>query len=110
MNTKQIQFNRHKVAALLLAGLILAAGLAWTGAVEPAKRMQAGLYFPPSDYTGPSASGDYPTVVKGSKVGGSTEGVSLLDGESEVLPWSQLRFVKGRKPGASGGAGTTASQ
>jgi hypothetical protein len=31
MNTKQIQFNRQKVAALLLAGSILAAiaGLAW---------------------------------------------------------------------------------
>ncbi|GIK40880.1 MAG: hypothetical protein BroJett011_47130 [Chloroflexota bacterium] len=111
MKTQQIQFNYQRMTALLFAGLILAAGLAWTGAdastsiFQPDKTAQAGLYFPHSNYIGPSADVDCPIIVKGSKPGSTTDGVSFKGCESELLPWSQLRSIKGSKKGASGAAG-----
>ena len=91
MNTKQMQFNRHKVAALLLAGVILAAGLAWTGAdVQPT---QAGQPW------------SQPEFIAGSKIGAGTEGVSFQGGESGLSSESQLRFIAGRKPGVGAGFG-----
>jgi hypothetical protein len=101
MNTQQIQFNRQKVAALLLARSILAAtaGLAWAGAdasgstVQPAQVVQDCAYSPQPGHTGPSAA----EVV--------CPGADFSGGDSELLPWSQLRFITGRKPGASSGTG-----
>ena len=99
MNTKQIQFNRQWVAALLFAGLILAlaAGLAWTGAdgsgstLQPAHMVEGCAYSPQPGHAGPSAA----DVV--------CPGADFRGGESGLLPWSQLRSVKGRKPGVISG-------
>lgn len=89
MKPPYMQFNRQKVATLLLAGLILAAGLTWVRvAAQPIPVEQPWAYL---------------RVVKGSKLGVSTEGVSFRGCESELLPWSQLKAVKGGKGGISGG-------
>ena len=99
MNTKQIQFNRQLVAALLLAGLILAlaAGLAWAGAeassstAQPAQMAQDCPYSPQPGQTGPSAADvDCP-------------GADFSGHESELLPWSQFRSIKGAKKGIAPG-------
>ncbi|MFN8454175.1 MAG: hypothetical protein U0401_05785 [Anaerolineae bacterium] len=92
MKTPYMQFNRQKVAALLLAGLILAAGLTWVRvAAQPTPTVgQPWAYL---------------NVVKGSKLGGSTEGVSARGSAGELRPWTQFRFITGSKPGTSSGSG-----
>jgi hypothetical protein len=97
MNTQQIQFNRPWVAALLLAGLILAlaAGLAWVGAdargstFQPAKMGQECAYSPQPGQTGLSAEVDCP-------------GADLGKDEDGLRPWSPLKSVKGGRGGISG--------
>jgi hypothetical protein len=99
MNTQQIQFNRQSVAALLLAGLILAlaAGLAWAGAeasgsaTPPAQMAQGCPYSPQPGQTEPSAA----SVV--------CPRADFSGDESELLPWSQFRSIKGAKKGIAPG-------
>jgi hypothetical protein len=101
MKTQQIQFNRQKVAAFLLAGLILAlaAGLAWAGAdasgstVQPAKMVQCEAYSPQSGHPGPSAAEvDCP-------------GTDFSGGDSGLPSEFHRRAVKGSKPSANPGQG-----
>lgn len=87
-----MQFNPQKVAALLLAGSVLAAALAWTEAEAQ-----------PTSMVGQPWA--YLTVVKGSKLGSGTEGVSARGSAGELRPWAQFRFIKGSKIGVSGAAG-----
>lgn len=95
MNTKQLQFNRQKVAALLLAGSILAAGLAWTGAEANGSTLQP---------TNAGQPWSQLRAVDGSKLGSGTDGVSLKGGESGLSSESQHRFITGRKPGIGMGS------
>jgi hypothetical protein len=101
MNTQYIQFNRQWVAALLLAGLILAlaAGLALAGAnasgatVQPAQMTQDCAYSPQSDQTEPSAAEvDCP-------------GTDFSGGDSGLPSEFHRRAVKGSKPSANPGQG-----
>lgn len=96
MNTQQMQFNRQKVAALVLAGSILAAtaGLAWVGAdaggstVQPAPVAQDCAYSLQPDQTGPSAA----------EV--DCAGADFSEDEGGLSPESQRNSVKG---GLTGG-------
>lgn len=98
MNTQQIQFNRRWVAALLLAGLILAlaTGLDWTGAdasnstVQPAQMAQDCADSPQPGQTGPSAE-----VV--------CAGADFSERENGLPSWSHLKSIKGGKGGITGG-------
>lgn len=79
MNTKQIQFNRQKVAALLLAGVVLAAtvvGLTWT---DVSANRQANW-------------------------GGGSEKAGFVEYENGLPSWSQHGFIAGRKPGVGIGS------
>lgn len=69
MNTQQLQFNRRKVAVLLLAGSILAASLAWTEVSLSQTNRETG-----SDKTG------------------------AVGYDSGLSPQFHLRYVKGGKP------------
>jgi hypothetical protein len=73
MNTKQNQYNRQKVTALLLAGSILAATAGLT---------YANLSFGPAERAAGPEKADSAHYARG------------------ALPWSHLRSVKG---GARGG-------
>lgn len=95
MKTQHMHFNRQKVASLLLAGLVLAAALAWSGA-EAQLIPTVGQPW------------TYLKVVKSSKPGGTTDGVSARGSAGELRPWAQFRFITGSKPGVSGGSGATA--
>ena len=98
MNIQQIQITRQKVAALLVAGSILAAsaGLAWAGINVGSSTTQSGplvqdcAYLPHPGQGGPSVG-----QVDCSEA-------DFLESESRLLPWSQRRSVKGRAAGASG--------
>jgi hypothetical protein len=129
MKIKQISFNHQQMVALLLAGLILAAGLAWVGTDASsstfplAKIGQTGAHSLQTIDTGPSTAGvdcseaDFMgresglalwsqlRSVKGSKLGSGTDGASLKGCESGLAPWSQLRSTKGSKPGVGVGSG-----
>lgn len=97
MNTKQLQFNRQKVAALLLAVSILAAGLAWTGAEASGSTLQA---------TNAGQPWSQLKAVDRSKLGSGTDGVSFRGGESGLSSESQYRLIAGRKPGVGAGSGS----
>lgn len=131
MKIKQVQFNQRQIAALLIAGLILAlaTGLAWigtdaNGSTFPLAQMgQAGAHSLQTIDTEPSAAGvdcseaDFVgreselaswsqlRSTKGSKLGSGTDGASLKGCESGLAPWSQPRSIKGSKPGVGVGSG-----
>jgi hypothetical protein len=127
MNTKQIQFNRQKVASLLLAGVILAAtaGLTWAGADESGSTFQP-TQMGQSEFQLSSVKGRKLGVgsegrtdflgcesglssefhlmsVKGRKLGAGMDRTDSGGCESGLLPWSQLRAVKAGKMGNAGG-------
>jgi hypothetical protein len=97
MNTKQIQFNHQKVAALLLAGSILAViiGLTWAGTST------SGSTFQPAQM---EQSWPQLSTVKGRKLGVGSDGrTGFVDYESGLPSEFHLRTIKGAKPGQSGG-------
>jgi hypothetical protein len=72
MNTQQIQLNRQKVAALLLAGLILAAtvGLTWTEvSISQANQGMGSVKADAVGYGSGLPSEFHLRAVKGSKLG-----------------------------------------
>jgi hypothetical protein len=76
MSTQQIQFNRQKVAALLLAGLILAMtiGLTWAEVSLNQANWGTGLVKAEAvGYDGGLPSEFHLSFVKGGKGGGSGE-------------------------------------
>ncbi|MFN8453731.1 MAG: hypothetical protein U0401_03520 [Anaerolineae bacterium] len=74
MNTQHMQFNRQKVAALLLAGAILAAGLTWAEvSISQASR------------------------------GADAVNADAADHQSGLLPQLHFNSVKGGNAGAGGG-------
>jgi hypothetical protein len=73
MNTKQIQFNRQKVAALLLAGSILAAtaGLAWADvSISQANRGTGSVKTAAVEYDSGLSPELHLRAIKGGRVGG----------------------------------------
>jgi hypothetical protein len=77
MNTKQIQFNRQRVAALLLAGSILAAiaGLAWADVSIGQPKGEAGSEKAGAvEYDSGLSSEFHLRAVKAGKMGGSADG------------------------------------
>ncbi len=94
MNIHQIQLNGQDMASLLLASLIVAVGLAWTGADTSSLTIQSTNVGQPWSQL---------RVVEASKPGGVGDGVSFVGCDSELSSWSYLRVVKGTKIGTTGG-------
>ena len=76
MNTKQIQFNRQKVAALLLAGSILAAtaGLTWAEvSLSPANQGTGSVKADPMEYDSGLPSEFHLRSIKGRPAGAGVD-------------------------------------
>lgn len=91
MNTQKIQINRQKAAAFLLAGSILAAGLAWAGPETSSSTLQP---------TQMEQSWFQLRAEEGGKIGGGTDRAETGEYAGELSPESHLNAVKG---GAAGG-------
>lgn len=95
MNSKQLQINRQWVAAFLLAGSILAAGLTEAGTKASGSTVQP-------TYAGQPRS--QLRVVEDSKLGSGTDGVSFKGYESGLSSEFQHSFIARRKPGLGMGS------